>query len=106
MMGNSYPDNLPSRSYEGDAATSKWAISPAFGSASPANRRQKNAQRLFGREGEQPRLRQLLDTAIGGSGNLLLIGGGLELARRRSPPPSSTKLMAMDGQRDLRSALR
>ena len=48
---------------------------PAFGSGSPANRREGNTLRLFGREGEQARLRQLLDTAVGGSGSLLLIGG-------------------------------
>ena len=48
---------------------------PVFSSGSPANRRERNVLRLFGREGEQARLRQLLDTAVGGGGGLLLIGG-------------------------------
>jgi non-specific serine/threonine protein kinase len=45
---------------------------PAFGSTDTSNR---EAQRLFGREGEQVRLRQLLDEAIGGRGGFVLIGG-------------------------------
>jgi DNA-binding CsgD family transcriptional regulator len=53
----------------------KSATPRALGSGSPANRQQGDTPRLFGREGEQTRLRQLLDTAVGGSGSLVLIGG-------------------------------
>ena len=45
---------------------------PAFGSTQPVSRK---AQRLFGREGEQARLRQMLDEAAGGRGSFVLIGG-------------------------------
>jgi predicted ATPase/DNA-binding CsgD family transcriptional regulator len=48
--------------------------SPA-GSRGVADRRSGDAPRLFGREGEQARLRQMLDAAAGGSGGLVLIGG-------------------------------
>ena len=51
------------------------ALSPALESEGPANRREEEAQRLFGREGEQARLRQMLDEAVGGRGGLVLIGG-------------------------------
>ena len=51
------------------------ARSPVVGSGGPANRRPEDAPRLFGREGEQARLRQMLDAAAGGSGGLVLIGG-------------------------------
>jgi tetratricopeptide (TPR) repeat protein len=49
--------------------------SSAFGSTGPAVRQEVEARRLFGREGEQARLRQMLDEAIGGRGGLVLIGG-------------------------------
>jgi DNA-binding NtrC family response regulator len=74
-MGDSYPDNHPARPSGRGAATPKSATPPAFGSGSPANRRRGNTLRLFGREGEQVRLRQLLNAAVGGSSGLLLIGG-------------------------------
>ena len=74
-MGNSYPDNHPTRPSGRDAAVPKSATPPAFGSRSPAKRRQRNTLRLFGREGEQAQLRQLLDAAVDGSGGLVLIGG-------------------------------
>ncbi|HEX5848487.1 MAG TPA: AAA family ATPase, partial [Rubrobacter sp.] len=41
----------------------------------PAVRRRGDTQRLYGREGEQARLRQMLDEAAGGRGNLAFIGG-------------------------------
>jgi predicted ATPase/DNA-binding CsgD family transcriptional regulator len=41
----------------------------------PAVRRHRETQRLFGREGEQARLRQMLDEAVGGRGGFVLIGG-------------------------------
>jgi predicted ATPase/DNA-binding CsgD family transcriptional regulator len=47
---------------------------PAFGSTGPAVRREGET-RLFGREGERARLRQMLDDAVGGRGGLVLIGG-------------------------------
>jgi DNA-binding CsgD family transcriptional regulator len=46
-----------------------------FGAEDPANRRPGDAPRLFGRGGEQARLRQMLDAAAGGNGGLVLIGG-------------------------------
>jgi non-specific serine/threonine protein kinase len=48
---------------------------PAYGSTDPASRDEGEAQRLFGREGEQARLRQMLDGAVGGRGGFVLIGG-------------------------------
>ena len=47
----------------------------AFDSTDPAGREEGEAQRLFGREGEQARLRQMLDHAVGGRGGFALIGG-------------------------------
>ena len=59
MTRNSYPDNHPTRpSGRGEA-----------------NRQQENTPQLFGREGEQARLRQLLDAAVDESGGLVMIGG-------------------------------
>jgi predicted ATPase len=63
--------NLPGRG----AARPKSATPRALGSGSPANRQQGDTPRLFGREEEQTRLRQLLDAAVAGSGSLVLIGG-------------------------------
>ena len=59
MMRSSYLDNHPTR--------------PSGRGA--ANRQKENTPQLFGREGEQARLRQLLDAAVGESGGLVLIGG-------------------------------
>jgi DNA-binding CsgD family transcriptional regulator len=59
MARSSYPDNHPTR--------------PSGRGA--ANRQKENTPQLFGREGEQARLRQLLDAAVGESGGLVLIGG-------------------------------
>ena len=75
MTGRSYPDNHPTRPSGRGAATPKSPTPHAFGAGSPANRRQRNTLRLFGREGEQAQLRQLLNAAVGGSGGLVLIGG-------------------------------
>ena len=60
--------------YDGGAQTDQSLSGPprAFGSTEPVSR---NAQRLFGREGEQARLRQMLDEAAGGRGGFVLIGG-------------------------------
>ena len=45
------------------------------GAATPNSYQHGHTPALFGREGEQTRLRQLLDAAVGGSGNLVLVGG-------------------------------
>jgi DNA-binding CsgD family transcriptional regulator len=75
MTGTGYPDNHPMNLPGRGTARSKSATPRALGSGSPANRQQGNTPQLFGREGEQARLRQLLDAAVGGSGGLVLIGG-------------------------------
>ncbi len=46
---------------------------PAY--AEPVVRRKGYKQRLYGREGEQASLRRMLDEAVGGSGNLVFVGG-------------------------------
>ena len=57
----------------GESADQPLSAPPlAFGSTEPVS---PNAQRLFGREGEQARLRQMLDEAAGGRGGFVLIGG-------------------------------
>jgi predicted ATPase/DNA-binding CsgD family transcriptional regulator len=66
----------PATSLDGEVQADRLsaARSPAS-SPDPANRRPGDAPRLFGREGEQARLRQMLDAAAGGSGGLVMIGG-------------------------------
>ncbi len=75
MTGIGYPDDHPTRLSGSGTTRPKSATPRALGSGSPANRQQGDTPRLFGREGEQARLRQLLDAAVGGTGNLVLIGG-------------------------------
>jgi predicted ATPase/DNA-binding CsgD family transcriptional regulator len=70
---------------EGRAMSQKQAVDYALGGPAtslegesvrgPENRGLGDAPRLFGREGEQARLRQMLDDASGGGGGLVLIGG-------------------------------
>ena len=55
--------------------SSSSARPPAFGPADPATRGEGETPRLFGRNGEQARLRQMLDAAVGGRGGFALIGG-------------------------------
>jgi predicted ATPase/DNA-binding CsgD family transcriptional regulator len=55
--------------------SSSSARPPAFGPADPATRGEGETPRLFGRYGEQARLRQMLDAAVGGRGGFALIGG-------------------------------
>ena len=76
MTGIGHPDNLPTNLSGRDAPRSNSATPHDSGSGRPANRQQHgDTPRLFGREEEQARLRQLLDAAVGGSGGLVLIGG-------------------------------
>ncbi len=65
----------PAAHGEVSADRSTSTHSPTFGAAGPTVRRKEETQRLFGREGEKASLRQMLDEAVGGSGNLVFIGG-------------------------------
>jgi predicted ATPase/DNA-binding CsgD family transcriptional regulator len=66
----------PATSLEGEVPADMLSSERSpFGVRGPANRGLGDAPRLYGREGEQARLRQMLDAAGGGSGGLVLIGG-------------------------------
>lgn len=75
MTGSSYQGDHPAIPSGMDAAAPESASARAFGPGSQVERRQGDAPRLFGRDGEQARLRRLLDAVVGGSGGLVLIGG-------------------------------
>ena len=70
-----YALEVPTTYGEVPADQSASAHAPAFGATDPAVRREGERQQLFGREGEQARLRQMLDEAVGRRGGLVLIGG-------------------------------
>jgi predicted ATPase len=75
MTGSSQPDNHPMELPGRGATAPEPTGHRVFGSVSRVNPQRGVAPRLFGRTGEQARLRWLLDDAVGGSGGLVLIGG-------------------------------
>jgi DNA-binding CsgD family transcriptional regulator len=75
MTGTGYPDNHPVNPSGRVTASAESPTPRSLGSGSLANRQQGDTPRLFGREREEARLRQLLDAAVAANGSLVLIGG-------------------------------
>lgn len=75
MARSDHPENSPERRFRNNEITPHLATHPVFSGGEPLRRQAGSVVPLFGRDGEQARLRGMLDDACNGNGGIVLISG-------------------------------